>query len=81
MSEASENLRYHQTQLDEDGCMVGVSRQAVEETLLELAQLREAATSVLEHLNARMDAAAKAGAPVPVFCGIAALHTALAKSS
>ena len=27
------NLREHQTQLDADGCMVGVSRQALDETL------------------------------------------------
>lgn len=32
MSEALENLKAHQQQLDADGCMVGVSRQALEET-------------------------------------------------
>lgn len=37
---AVENLRKHQTQLDEDGVMIGVSRQAVGETLVELARLR-----------------------------------------
>lgn len=33
MSAASQNLRDHQEQADMDGCMVKVSRQAVEETL------------------------------------------------
>jgi len=42
MSKASDNLRDHQQQLDMDGVMVGVSRQAVEEVLAELAKLREA---------------------------------------
>jgi hypothetical protein len=37
---AIENLRTNQTQLDADGCMVGVSRQAVEETLTEIERLR-----------------------------------------
>ena len=53
MSEASENLRYHQKQLDEDGVMVGVSRQAVEETLLELMQLREAVKDACDLLAER----------------------------
>lgn len=35
MSAASDNLRNNQKQLDADGCMVGVSRQAVGETLVE----------------------------------------------
>ena len=41
------NLRSHQRQLDADGCEVGVSRQAIEETLALLAvvadELRDAA--------------------------------------
>jgi hypothetical protein len=36
MSDATENLINNQTQLDADGTMVGVSRQALEETLGEL---------------------------------------------
>lgn len=42
MSKATDHLRDHQQQLDEDGVMVGVSRQAVVETLAEIEQLREA---------------------------------------
>lgn len=42
MSKVTDNLRDHQRQLDEDGVMVGVSRQAVVETLAEIEQLREA---------------------------------------
>jgi hypothetical protein len=46
VSRASDNLRTNQRQLDMDGCEVGVSRQAVEETLAEyddmLAALRVA---------------------------------------
>lgn len=52
MSDASENLRYNQKQLDADGCMVGVSRQAVEETLLELNQLREALEEIATNCDA-----------------------------
>ena len=37
MSDASANLKTNQRQLDMDGCEVGVSRQAVEETLEEYA--------------------------------------------
>ena len=33
MNEAIENLRTNQKQLDADGCMVGVSRQALDQTL------------------------------------------------
>jgi len=36
---AAENLRTSQTQLDMDGCHVGVSRQALEEVLAELDRL------------------------------------------
>ena len=53
MSAASENLKRHQSQLDMDGCSVGVSRQAVDETLEQydamLAALKEA-TLQLEYL-------------------------------
>jgi hypothetical protein len=41
MSNASEHLADNQQQLDADGTMVGVSRQALEETLAELKQLRD----------------------------------------
>ena len=40
MSEAEKNLREHQQQLDADGVMVGVSRQALVEVLEERSQLR-----------------------------------------
>lgn len=40
MSAATDNLRSNQRQLDMDGCEVGVSRQAVEETLAEVEHLR-----------------------------------------
>ena len=35
-----DNLKSNQQQLDLDGCMVGVSRQALEEVLYEIEQLR-----------------------------------------
>ncbi len=41
MSAASDNLRSNQRQLDADGCEVGVSRQAVDETLEEIERLRQ----------------------------------------
>lgn len=40
--EAINNLRTNQTQLDMDGAMVGVSRQAVEETLAYIDRLKQA---------------------------------------
>lgn len=40
------NLATNQTQLDMDGCMVGVSRQAVDETLAVTADLVEALDAV-----------------------------------
>jgi hypothetical protein len=42
--------------------------------------LLEAARKILDHLNDRMASAGKAGAPVPVFVGIADLHAAIAKA-
>lgn len=42
MSAATENLRNNQEQADRDGIMVKVSRQAVDETLVEVEQLRAA---------------------------------------
>ena len=41
MSEASKQLQTHQEQLDADGCMVGVSRQAVEEVIDEWKEARD----------------------------------------
>jgi len=53
MREAIEQLTNHQQQLDQDGIMVGVSRQAVDEVLAslaardaEIARLREALDKV-----------------------------------
>lgn len=40
-------------------------------------ELLEAAEAVLAGLHARIDAAAQAGEPVPVFSGIVALHDAI----
>lgn len=42
MTPAEQNLRDHQTQLDMDGVMVGVSRQAIDEVLAEIERLRAA---------------------------------------
>lgn len=42
MSSASEQLRTHQEQLDAGGIMVGVSRQALDETLAQYTALRNA---------------------------------------
>lgn len=39
MSAASENLRINQEQVDMDGCMVKVSRRALDETLAEYDDL------------------------------------------
>jgi hypothetical protein len=39
VSRASENLRDNQEQADMDGCMVKVSRQAIEETLTQHADM------------------------------------------
>ena len=41
MSEASKQLQTHQEQLDAEGCMVGVSRQAVAEVLDEWKEARD----------------------------------------
>lgn len=41
MSPAAQNLRDQQRQLDIDGVEVGVSRQAIEEVLEELASMRQ----------------------------------------
>lgn len=41
--EAIKNITEHQQQLDADGCMVGVSRQALDETLAFVSRLQELA--------------------------------------
>lgn len=48
MNCALKELQEHQTQLDMDGVMVGVSRQALEEVLNEVTQLRTAITTAEE---------------------------------
>ena len=48
MSEAEKQLREHQERLDFDGVMVGVSRQALDEVLTELTELREAVQNYLD---------------------------------
>lgn len=53
MSEATEQLRNHQTQLDIDGIMVGVSRQAIDECLQEI-EAQAARITELEGLLAEM---------------------------
>lgn len=40
MNDAIKNLQTNQQQLDADGCMVGVSRQALDETLAEVERLQ-----------------------------------------
>lgn len=47
MTPAEKNLRECQQQLDMDGCMVGVSRQAVDEVLAEVERLR----NIVEHVE------------------------------
>lgn len=47
MNDAIENLRTCQKQLDADGCMVGVSRQALDETIALTEQLAGALNFIL----------------------------------
>lgn len=44
------------------------------------AELLEAATTVFDGLNERIDMAVASGSPLPVYEGIAALHDAIAKA-
>ena len=53
MSEAEKQLREHQQQLDADGIMVGVSRQALDETLAQLTKL-QAKYDALREVGDRM---------------------------
>jgi len=48
MTPAEQNLRSHQRQLDADGVMVGVSRQAIDETLFELERLRRGLQIIID---------------------------------
>jgi len=50
---AIENLRNCQRQLDMDGCEVGVSRQAVDETLAEIDRLHSALAEAQEIIDTR----------------------------
>jgi len=51
MNAAMEQLRNHQQQLDADGCMVGVSRQAIDETLEYVAALEAENAKLLRRLD------------------------------
>lgn len=51
LTDAERSLREHQIQIDEDGIMCGVSRQALHEVLAELAALREKLTRAREALE------------------------------
>jgi hypothetical protein len=53
MSEAEKNLRDSQRQLDMDGCMVGVSRQALDETLDEFTRLRDEVSTLQNFVTTR----------------------------
>lgn len=52
MSTGSENLKANQRQLDMDGCEVGVSRQALDETLSEYSEMIEALQVISEAAGA-----------------------------
>lgn len=54
MSAASDNLRNNQEQCDLDGCMVKVSRQAVEETLAEYDQMLALLIDLYKHSYATL---------------------------
>lgn len=69
MTEAEKNLRENQKQLDADGVMVGVSRQAVHEVLAETARLRAAIEAIK---RATLDG--KVCADVAWFSDIETLH-------
>lgn len=47
MNEAIKNLETNQRQLDADGCMVGVSRQALDETLTLVKEMAGALNFIL----------------------------------
>ena len=54
MSAASDNLKSNQRQLDMDGCEVGVSRQAVDETTTQYDAMLEA-LELLQGFDFRLD--------------------------
>lgn len=47
MNDAIKNLKEHQQQIDADGCMVGVSRQALDETLTLVEEMAGALNFIL----------------------------------
>lgn len=51
MSAAADNLRTSRRQIDMDGCEVGVSRQALDETLDELDAMRASLRAIRNHWN------------------------------
>jgi hypothetical protein len=51
MNPAIENLKTNQKQLDADGCMVGVSRQALDETLALMDDLARLSRRLVEHIR------------------------------
>jgi hypothetical protein len=51
MSAGSENLKANQRQLDMDGCEVGVSRQALDETLAEYDAMLAALRLLVERID------------------------------
>ncbi len=61
MTTALEALKGHQQQLDADGCMVGVSRQALDETLALVDSLLATSREILEMFEARRDMLALVG--------------------
>jgi len=85
MSAASKNLKAHQRQLDMDGCEVGVSRQAVEETLAEYADILAALKAACGYLmNAKIDletGAPKRTAIRTIDGGLALVRAAITKAN
>lgn len=59
--EAVINLREHQLQLDADGCMVGVSRQALEETFDLITAMQERIAELEADLSQALDDHADTG--------------------
>ena len=69
---AWDNIRDHQRQLDADGCEVGVSRQAIDETLTHLAAL------TAENDRLRQDQVVTGDLRTKLKTGIAAIDAATA---
>jgi len=64
---------------DNRGIPSGGDLHLAEMILRERDELLTAAVHLVAHLDARMKSASKAGAPIPVFDGFAALSAAIAK--